>query len=808
MRMLLIGLCLAATSLSAAEPVAVEVLPREVILSHARSRQQLLVSADLGNGQRGDLTTQAKYQSVDPKIALVDDRGVVTPRGTGSTQITVRVGKHEQLATVTVGDITTPAPIDFTNETLAAFSRAGCNSGACHGSPQGKGGFRLSLRGYDAALDTLTVTREAGGRRINPFAPSTSLILQKGSGRLPHQGGIRFRSDEAAYLTLQQWIAEGGATPPADRKLVRLEVLPGSQRLHSDHPRQQLVALAHFDDGTVNDVSPLAIFSTNVDPAVEVSNDGLVTFHSTGEATVLVKYLEQVKGVRLTYVKHDPQFVFRAPPLVNDVDRHIFAKQQTLQLQPAELCDDATFLRRVTLDLTGALPTVDEARAFLASTAADKRARWIDTLLERETYASFWALKWADVMRGSRETISERGVHSFHRYLVQHFAADRSFAELARAVITGSGNTLHRPEANFYRIAQTTEDAAESFAQLFLGLRVQCARCHNHPFEALTQNDYYGLAAFFARVKNKGKQFMLDDTIIYLARNGEVQHPQTKKTVEPIAFGVPAGTLTADDDRREKLADWLLSADNRWFATSTVNRMWYHLLGTGIVEPVDDFRDSNPPSHPELLQALADEFVRSGYRFKPVIRMILNSRAYQLASQGMPKQSPHAARPDRYFVQAKIRMLSAEQILDGICTATGLPERFAGYPLGTRATEIAEGAVPHHFLTAFSKPIRDVQCDCAREDEPSLNQVIHLLNNAGVIEKIRSPESLLGRWLNEKLPTDAIIERLYLAVLTRLPTAAEKQLALKHVQSLNDDSAGFQDLLHALLNANEFLLRH
>lgn len=797
-----------ATAVVDAAPTKIDVVPAEFSLTTIRSRQQLLVTGDMGAGQTADLTATAEFRPLDPAVVTVSATGVVTPKASGTTEIVIRAGAHEAKVKVTVGDVTAAEPIDFRTEAIAALSRSGCNQGACHGSPQGKNGFRLSLRGFDPALDMMTLTREAGTRRVDLISPGESLLLRKGANRTPHQGGKRFAADETSYTVLEQWIAEGAQDSTVEKKLLRLEVLPGGRRLHTDHPSQRLTALAHFDDGTVRDVTPLCDFSSNPDSAYEIGREGVVKFHATGEAVVLVRYLEKVTGVRLTYVKHDPAYAFRGPQPTNFVDEQILAKQKQLQLQPAEVCDDATFLRRVYLDVIGALPTVDEARAFLESQETDKRSKLIDALLERDEYAQFWAMKWADVMRGSRETISERGVHSFHRYLVRSVAEDRSWADVAREIITGAGNTLHRPEANFYRIAETPEDAAESMAQLFLGVRMQCAKCHNHPFEAITQHDYYGLAAYFTRVKNKGKQFMLDDAVVYLAKSGEINNPQTKKPAEPTAFGVAAGTLAPEDDRRVKLADWLVDPANRYFAPSTVNRLWYHLLGTGLVEPVDDFRDSNPASHPELLAALAEEFVRGGYRFKPVLRAILNSQTYQLAAVVKSPQSPLAAKSDRYFVKAKVRMLTAEQILDGICTATGLPEKFAGYPLGTRAAALAEGAVEHHFLTAFSRPIRDVQCDCAREEEPSLNQVIHLLNNAGVVGKIAAADGLLGKWLDEKLPTTEIVTRVYLATLSRRPTATELKLIADHAAALGDPAAALRDLQHALLNSNEFLLRH
>ena len=577
-----------------------------------------------------------------------------------------------------------PRPVDFRTDVIAALSRAGCNQGACHGSPQGKNGFRLSLRGYDPDVDIFTLTRGEMGRRVNKLRPENSLFLLKGTGRVAHQGGVRFQPDDRAYQVLKRWVAEGcrdaGPSP-----ITKLEVAPETLRLPTDTPKQQITVRAHFKTGEVRDVTALTVFSVNTAGAATVSADGFVEFQRTGAASVLVRYLDQIRSARLTYVRTDPKFVFLAPAPANDIDRHVFAKQKELQLNPAPLATDEVFLRRVYLDTIGVLPTADEARAFLDSKAADKRARLIDQLLERDEYAPFWALKWADVLRGSPTTISERGVHSFHRYLVRTMAQDRPMDQFARELLTGLGNTLNKPAANFYRIARTPEDTAEAFAQLFLGVRVQCAKCHNHPFESITQTDYYGLAAYFAQVQFKGAKFGLDDEVVYLQPGREVQHPTTRKKQEPIAFGSPAGLLAADADRREKLADWLTRPDNRYFALALVNRVWYHLLGRGIVEPVDDFRATNPPSNPELLDALARQFVKNGYRLKPLMRSILNSQTYQLASVGAGKQSPFAADPDRYFTKAAIRMLTAEQILDAISSATGVAETFPGYPPGTRA---------------------------------------------------------------------------------------------------------------------------
>ncbi|HYT93478.1 MAG TPA: DUF1549 and DUF1553 domain-containing protein, partial [Gemmataceae bacterium] len=561
-----------------------------------------------------------------------------------------------------------PRPVDFRTDVIAALSRAGCNQGACHGSPMGKNGFRLSLRGYDPNIDLYTLTRGELGRRVDRLRPENSLFLLKGTGTVAHQGGVRFRPGDPAYEVLKRWVAEGcrdaGPTP-----IVKLEVSPEVLRLPSNHPKQQLTVRAHFQSGEVRDVTDLAVFSVNTAGAATVSAGGFVEFQRTGEASILVRYLDQIRSARLTYVRTDPAFVFKAPAPANDIDRHVFAKQKELQLNPAPLATDEVFLRRVYLDAIGVLPTPEEARTFLDSRDPEKRSKLIDQLLQRDEYAFWWALKWADVLRGSPTTISERGVHSFHRYLVRAMAQDRPMDQFARELLTGLGNTLHKPAANFYRIARTPEDSAEAFAQLFLGVRVQCAKCHNHPFEGITQTDYYGLAAYFAQVQFKGAKFGLEDEVVYLQPGREVQHPLTRKKQDPIAFGTPAGQLAADEDRREKLADWLTRPDNRYFASSIVNRVWYHLLGRGIVEPVDDFRDTNPPSNPELLDALARDFAKNGYRLKPLIRSILNSRTYQLASVGVPRQSEFAADTDRYNTKAAVRMLAAEQILDAIASA-------------------------------------------------------------------------------------------------------------------------------------------
>ncbi len=698
------------------------------------------------------------------------------------------------------------AAVDFRTDVIAALSHAGCNSGACHGSPQGKNGFRLSLRGHDPDLDFFTLTRAEAGRRVNLLRPEASLFLLKGTGRVAHQGGVRLRPGGHAYRILHQWVAEGcrddGPSP-----LARLDVVPERHRLPADNPVQQLSVRALFQNADQRDVTALCVFSVNDPDAASVSPTGLVRFRRTAEVSVLVRYLDHFASARLTWVRPDAKFVFRSPAPANYIDQHVFARQRELQLLPAAVSSDEVFLRRVYLDVIGTLPTPEEARAFLVSKDPRERSKLIDRLLQRDEFAHFWALKWADVLRGNPTTLSKRGVHSFHRYLVRTVAADRPLTAFARELLTGLGNTLHKPAASFYRVSRTPEECAETMAQLFLGARLQCARCHNHPFENVTQTDYYGLAAFFAQVERKGARFMLDDEVIQLVPGREVHHPQTHQRQAPAAFGEVA-VVGADEDRREKLADWLTRPDNPYFASSLVNRIWYHLFGRGIVDPVDDFRATNPPSNPELLQALTADFVKNGYRLKPLLRSILNSRTYQLASAG-PVQSPHAARADRYFTHARVKMLSAEQVLDAVSGATGVPEPFKGYPLGTRAIELAEGGTNHPFLQAFAKPVRDVTCECAREEDPSLPQMLHLLNNAGLLDKLKSPRNRIAGWLARERDPGRLIENVYLATLSRRPTARETAVVLRHVKDVEGDlGKALRDLQFALLNSSEFLLRH
>jgi hypothetical protein len=511
-------------------------------------------------------------------------------------------------------------------------------------------------------------------------------------------------------------------------------------------------------------------------------------------------YLEPRKG-----------FTWPNPPEHNFIDQHVFAKLKMLSIAPSDLCSDQEFIRRVYLDTCGILPTAEEVKAFLASTDREKRKKLIDALLERPEYADYWTLKWSDVLRSSRKTIQVKGIHVFQKWLRGHIERNSSFDQVVREILTANGSTYANPPANYYRIARDPQNLAETTAQLFFGVRMQCAKCHNHPFERWTQDDYYSLAAFFARVKQKKDPAEPGATpqaqgaeVVYSDRAGEVVQPRTGKVMPPKIMGVAAPAVPAGKDRREVLAEAITAGNNPFFAKATVNRIWFHLTGRGIVDPVDDFRDSNPSANDPLLDALARDFIQSGYNTKHVIRVVLNSRTYQLSAQSNESNKDD----NKYFSHAVTRLIPAEPLLDAICAATDVPEKFAGLPPGTRATQLPDGEINHVFLKTFGQPGRELACECEREGDSNLAQALQLINGPTINEKIRNPNNRIGKLLTKKVSENDLLADLYLATLSRQPSPPEVQAALDHVGKAQDKRKAWEDVLWALLNCKEFLFRH
>jgi hypothetical protein len=599
-----------------------------------------------------------------------------------------------------------------------------------------------------------------------------------------------------------------------------------------------LAVLGRFSDGTVRDVTRLTAFSSSDESIASVDANGLVEMKQTGEAAILCRYLSVIECARLTYLEPRPGFIWSDPPANNDVDRHVFAKLKTLNLLPSDLCTDQEFVRRVYLDLCGILPTPDECRVFLADPAPDKRARLIDALLERPEFADFLAYRWLDVLRSNRLTIQIKGSHAYRHWLRSHMERNTPWNEVVTELLTATGSTFVNPPANYFRgpydhgaaVVQAAPDLAESTAQLFFGIRLQCAKCHNHPFERWTQDDYFHMAAWFAQLKAKPDpeypgsprqpypwQLRENGLVIY-SGGGEITHPQTGQTMAPRVLGMPAPVIPADTDRRVVLARLVTAPENPYFARATVNRLWFHLLGRGIVDPPDDFRESNPSANDPLLESLAREFIDSRFDVKHVIRTIANSRTYQLSSH---TSAPAGHEDEKYFSHAlvKRKRLTAELLLDAICSATGEPEPFTGMPAGTRAVQLPDGQViytggryaswdRHPFLKAFGQPAREAVCECEREGDLNIARALEMKNGDFLLNKLRAPENRIGRLLAQGVPDAEILTELFLATLSRPPLPDEALAALRHVESSSNKRAAWEDVQWALLNTNEFLFRH
>lgn len=789
---------------SIGSPSSVVIEPTNATLRGARATAQLIASATDLNGAMRDLTRQVEWVSLNPEIAVVDAKGRVVPKGNGTVAIVARGGSVEAQTNVTVTGLDAPSPVSFRHDVVPALSQAGCNMGACHGTPTGKGGFRLSLRGYLPDQDYLTLTREAGMRRLDPMAPDTSMILRKPLGELSHEGGLRLVRGSKPHEFLREWIAEGGQDDPKAIAAVKLEVLPGARLLEAPAREQQIVARVQYADGTVRDVTPICYYDSSNPEIASVDADGYVTFKSRGEVAIIAHYLDLVANVRLTHLVEVPGFKLAEVPQDNLIDRAVFNKLNRMRVAPSEICTDQEFIRRAFLDTIGVLPTPDEVRAFLESPSPKKRDELIDKLLLRPEFDDFWALKFADVLRSNSRLIQEKGTHVFQRWIRTSIERNKPLDQFVRELLTAEGSTFKNPAANYYRISRDPENSVETTAQLFLGVRIQCAKCHNHPFERWTQDDYYGFAAFFSRVKQK-KGNLPDEEVIYAVSDGEVRQPRTGAVMKPKALGGPVLEPDAQaPDRRDKLAAWLTSPDNPFFAKSLLNRIWYHVLGRGIVEPVDDFRDSNPASNDELLDELSSRFAKDGYDLRKLLKLILSSRTYQLSARTNDLNVDDTL----YFSHAYTKLLPAEVLLDAISTVTGSLTEFKGLPAGSRATQIPDGKMENPFLKTFGRPARELACECERESDSNLSQALQLIGGQTVNGKLRDDTGRMAKLAASDATPEEITKDLYLVALAREPNSTELAAATKHLTEAKDRRQAVEDLGWVLINSKEFLFRH
>jgi hypothetical protein len=784
------------------------VSPANITINNSEGTQQILVRATTTSA---DLTRLATYEVLEPKIAAVDTAGLVQAKAEGRTVIVVRHGKDEARVPVEMSGLKTPAPVSFASQVMPILSKAGCNGGGCHGKAEGKNGFRLSIFGFDPSADYESLMLESRGRRVFPAAPDSSLLLLKATGQVAHGGGRRMATDSLHYRRLRRWIAEG-APGPANQggsEIQSIEVEPREQILTFDGI-QQLRVSAIDADGKKQCVTLDAQYDSNAPTIARVDGRGTVRGSDVpGQAAILVRYLGHVTVCRVTIPRMGPPFA--RPPEANFIDRLAWDNLTRLGIPPAELADDATFLRRVYLDTIGTLPTAAEARAFLLDKRADRRALLIDQLLERPEYADYWAMKWSDILRVDRDATTPAGAVAVTRWLRKQFAENRPYDEFVRGIVTARGPVADEGPMAIYKSIVTPEDLSRSFSQLFLGIRIQCAQCHHHPSDKWGQEDYYALAGFFTGI---GRKTANGSEIIFPQKGTELNHPRTKKPVPARALGVAPVDFAGIPDRRTVLARWMTAPDNPFFARAIANRLWSHYFGRGLVEPLDDMRATNPATNEPLLDELAKHLRDKKYDLKAFTRTLLNSRLYQLASPTMSAAigggsgGKHII-DEQNFSHAQPRALPAEVLLDAISQVAGVPEKFNGWPEGYRAIQIWDNRMPSYFFRIFGRPVRASVCECERSNEPSIAQALHLMNSEEITGKLRSRQGTARRLATSKMPPREIIDELYLSTLSRYPNDAERMLMLRvFTEADGDRQAAVEDVLWALLNSRSFVYNH
>lgn len=783
----------------------IEVYPAEVRLAGVREQAQLIVTGHYADGSIQDLTRAAAISTANAEVVTVQGT-VAFPAANGEASLNVDVDGKTAAVKVVVENQDQPQPVSFLYDTLAALSKNSCNAGACHGSPSGKGGFRLSLRAFDPKLDELTLIREDFGRRTNSLDPDNSLLLLKPLMKVAHGGGRQIRADDPAYAVIRDWIAEGCQMDTAEAaRPVRIDVYPKSGRvLKKPAVQQQLSVWAHYSDGSVRDVTPLAVYSSSDVEVADVDRHGLVEGQKRGEVAVVVRYLEFIESSFITFIEDVEDFVWNDPQVNNYIDDAVDQKLMQLKYLPSDLCTDEEFIRRVYLDVIGILPTLEEVTAFAADQDPNKRDKAVDELLDRPEYSKFWALKWGDLLRLTSGQVTNEGVYKYYRWVERSFRENKPYDQFATELLTATGSTFSNPAANFYRTSKDMNDCVETISQVFLGARLQCAKCHNHPFERWTQDNYYGMAAFFNRVQRKNTK-RANEMFIFVSQSGEVTQPRTQQQMKPWVPGQGDIENPNEFDRRLDFAKWLTEPDNPFFAKIEVNRIWSQVFGRGIVEPADDFRDTNPPSNALLLDQLAQDFVDNGYDRKKILATILKSRTYQTSYQ------PNDFNEDdtKYFSHYQPRLLSAEQLLDAICHVTQVAESFGGLPAGTKATHLpAPDLVNNEFLKIFGQPERQTVCACERTNESNLSMAIQFFNGPLIYGKLKDESNSFRKSMTDGKSNTEIITLLYNLAVCRNPSDTELKASLEHIESKEDRVEALEDICWAILNTNEFLFQH
>ncbi|GIW93623.1 MAG: S-layer protein [Pirellulaceae bacterium] len=769
------------------------------------ARKQLLVTGIYSSGQRHDLTRAVRYEVDRPEVLQVAADGLVTPLSDGTAVVTARAetGQTASIQLV-VEKCQEELPVNFVNEIVPIFTKLGCNSGGCHGKSDGQNGFKLSLLGFYPDEDYEYLVYEDRGRRVFPAAPDYSLLLLKPANILPHGGGQRLTRDSYEWQLISRWIGQGMPYgSDSDPVIERIEVVP-ARRAMNRGASQQLAVIAYYSDGSTRDVTRLAKFEANDQEMAFATDTGLVTTGQIpGEVAVMVRFQGAVAVFRAVIPLGLP--IESLPAERTLVDRHVFAKWRELGIPPSPICDDATFIRRVTIDIAGRLPTIDETRAFLADSDPAKRDRLIDRLLDSPDYADYFANKWAAVLRNKRTNGNDTSyTYRFHAWIRRAFLENMPYDQFVRNVLCATGTVESHPPVAWYREVSDSTQQMEDTAQLFLGLRLQCAKCHHHPFERWSQQDYYGFEAFFRQVELRRSSRDVTgrpDEVVLRVRPAVSRNPRTGKDVPATGLGGEPLQIAPYEDARQYLVDWMTDPKNPFFARALVNRYWKHFFGRGIVDPEDDMRVTNPPSNPELLEALAKDFVEHGYDLKHLIRTICRSSTYQLS----PEPNEYNALDKQNFSSFYPRRMPAEVLYDAINQVAGVSASFGGLPQSTRAVQLPDNGFNNYFLTVFGKPEARSACECERSVEANLAQSLHLLNSAEIQGRIGNGNGRAAKLARDQERSDADkITEVYLAAFSRLPTQYELDVLLRHVSLQPNKQQAYEDVIWAVINTKEF----
>ena len=776
--------------------------PPRVQLDRPERSQQLLISTTVADGRQVDVSRQVKFEVVPDGLVTVDSRGLVRPRVEGKGELIVRHEKEEIRVPIEITGLTNPVPVSFQHEVLPILTKAGCNMGGCHGKAEGQNGFKLSVFGFDSGADHMSLLQESRGRRLSLTAPEKSLLLLKGAAIVPHGGGRKLEYNDARYRRLLRWIREGANyTAPEEHAVVSIEVEP-TERVLVPNDFQQLRVTALDASGRRYCVTAESEFVSNTPSIGAVDTRGLVQATDIpGEAAILARYAGHVAICRITIPRSGVKF--QRPPEYNFIDGLVWNKLERLGIEPSGEATDAVFMRRVFLDTIGRLPTATEAREFLTNKAPDRRAKLIDHLLQSPDYADYWTMLWSDMLRVDQQALTPEGAVAASRWIKRQFVENRPYDAWVRDILTVQGGSLSESPAPIYKSLKEPEEITRSISQLFLGVRIECAQCHHHPFEKWSQDDYFGLAGFFTGMTRKN---IPNQGEVLLSKGGtDLKHPRTGVVIPARALGAPDADFKTISDRRVVLANWMTAPDNKFFPQAIVNRMWAHYLGRGLIDPIDDIRETNPPTNAPLFNALTKHMLDVKFDLKAFTRTILNSRVYQTSYEAVGSN----ATDRQNFSHAYDKALPAEVLLDAVCQVSGVPEKFNGWPLGYRAVQVWDSRMPSYFFKVFGRPARNTVCECERSNEPSISQALHLLNSPEIVQKLHSHEGSVKKMVDSIKSDETLIEELYLLSLSRFPTADERQLTLQHLtENRESRRAAAEDIRWALMNSKEFLYNH